>query len=119
MNDQLIPGRFRPYPRGAAVRLLVIEDEPRIAEILRNGLHRAGFATDVVRLCSDAREAFAVTAYDAGILDLGLPDGDGLNLLAHLRGSISVARAAGADALVRSLLREFVFDVAWVSPAFM
>jgi DNA-binding response OmpR family regulator len=68
------------------VRLLVIEDEPRIAEILRNGLHRAGFATDVVRLCSDAREAFAVTAYDAGILDLGLPDGDGLNLLAHLRG---------------------------------
>jgi two-component system, OmpR family, sensor histidine kinase TctE len=33
--------------------------------------------------------------------------------------SVSVARAAGANALVRSLLREFVFDVAWVSPLFM
>ena len=67
------------------MRLLVIEDEPRIAEILKSGLQRAGFAVDVVRRCNDAREALAVTIYDAAILDLGLPDGDGLDLLAELR----------------------------------
>jgi DNA-binding response OmpR family regulator len=69
------------------VRLLVIEDEPRIAEILKSGLQRAGFAVDVVRRCADAREALAVTIYDAAILDLGLPDGDGLHLLAELRSA--------------------------------
>ena len=67
------------------MRLLVIEDEPRIAEILKNGLTRAGFVVDLVRLLADAREALALTAYDAAILDLGLPDGDGLKLLEELR----------------------------------
>ena len=68
-----------------SVRLLVIEDEPRIEEILKKGLERAGFVVDVVRFCNDAKEALAVTPYDAAILDLGLPDNDGLELLAHLR----------------------------------
>ena len=69
------------------MRLLVIEDELRIAEILKSGLQRAGFAVDVVQLCADAREALALTVYDAAILDLGLPDGDGLDLLAELRSA--------------------------------
>ena len=69
------------------MRLLVIEDEVRIGEILKSALQRAGFAVDVVRLYSDAREVLALTAYDAAILDLGLPDGDGLALLSELRGS--------------------------------
>jgi DNA-binding response OmpR family regulator len=69
------------------VRLLVVDDEPRIAEILKSGLERAGFVVDVVRLCADAREALALTAYDAAILDLGLPDGDGLKLLTQLRAA--------------------------------
>jgi DNA-binding response OmpR family regulator len=67
------------------VRLLVIEDEMRIAEILKNGLEQAGFTVDIVHLLADAREALALTAYDAAILDLGLPDGDGLKLLAEIR----------------------------------
>jgi len=67
------------------VRLLVIEDERRIAEILKNGLVRAGFAVDVVHLLADAQEALALTPYDAAILDLGLPDGDGIELLAEPR----------------------------------
>ena len=69
------------------MRLLVIEDEPRIAEILKSGLRQAGFIVDVVHLCADAREALALTAYDAAILDLGLPDGDGLELLAQVRAA--------------------------------
>jgi DNA-binding response OmpR family regulator len=67
------------------MRLLVIEDEPRIAEILRPPLEQAGFTVDFVRLCAEGRAALASHPYDAAILDLGLPDGDGLNLLAELR----------------------------------
>ena len=69
------------------MRLLVIEDEPRIAEILKSALQHAGFTVDVVALYVDAREALAVTVYDAAILDLGLPDGDGINLLSDLRSA--------------------------------
>jgi len=67
------------------VRLLVIEDEGRIAEILRSALSRSGFAVDTVGLCDDARAALEVNPYDAVILDLGLPDGDGLALLREMR----------------------------------
>jgi len=67
------------------MRLLVIEDEPRIADILKAGLERAGFALDVVCCYADAKEALALGSYDAAILDLGLPDGDGMDLLAGLR----------------------------------
>ena len=69
------------------MRLLVIEDEPRIAEIFKSALQRAGFAVDVVGFRADAREALALTAYDSAILDLGLPDGDGIDLLAELRAA--------------------------------
>jgi DNA-binding response OmpR family regulator len=67
------------------VRLLVIEDEVRIAEILRSALSRSGFTVDAVGLSSDARAALEVNPYDAVILDLGLPDGDGLALLKDMR----------------------------------
>jgi DNA-binding response OmpR family regulator len=67
------------------VRLLVIEDEVRITEILRSALSRSGFAVDAVGRCGDARAALEVNPYDAVILDLGLPDGDGLALLKDMR----------------------------------
>ena len=67
------------------MRLLVVEDEPRISELIKAALERAEFVVDTVRVRADAREALANTPYDAAILDLGLPDGDGLELLAELR----------------------------------
>jgi DNA-binding response OmpR family regulator len=67
------------------MRLLIVEDEARIAELVQGALARAGFAIDAVALCADARAALAVTSYDAAIIDLGLPDGDGLSLLGDLR----------------------------------
>jgi DNA-binding response OmpR family regulator len=67
------------------MRLLVIEDKPRIADLVKAGLVRAGFAVDVVAQCADARLALAVTPYDAAVVDLGLPDGDGLSLVRELR----------------------------------
>ena len=67
------------------MRLLIVEDETRIAELAKGALGRVGFAVDVVTLCADARAALAVTPYDAAIVDLGLPDGDGLELLGEMR----------------------------------
>ena len=67
------------------MRLLVVEDEPRIAEMIKAALERAEFVVDTVRLRADAREALANIPYDAAILDIGLPDGDGLDLLRELR----------------------------------
>jgi DNA-binding response OmpR family regulator len=69
----------------ANMRLLIIEDEARIVEILRSALSRSGFAVDAVGRCGDARAALEVNPYDAVILDLGLPDGDGLVLLKDMR----------------------------------
>lgn len=67
------------------MRLLVVEDETRIVEVLRAALGRAGFVVDAVTTVANARAAVPFIAYDAIILDLGLPDGDGLELLGELR----------------------------------
>jgi DNA-binding response OmpR family regulator len=69
------------------VRLLVVEDEPRITEILRAALEKAGFAVDAVSTCADARAALSLNPYDIAILDLGLPDGDGMTLLDEVRST--------------------------------
>jgi DNA-binding response OmpR family regulator len=69
------------------MRILVVEDEKRLAEILKAALVRAGFAVDAVTRSGDAREALAATPYDAVILDLGLPDGDGIDMLRELRSA--------------------------------
>src|SRR5215467_10735865 len=67
------------------MRLLIVEDEVRIAELLGQALAQSGFTVDTARLCADARGALATATYDALILDLGLPDGDGVRLLRELR----------------------------------
>ena len=69
------------------MRVLVVEDEQRIAEILKTGLSKAGFSVDVVGRCADARATLALNPYDAAIVDLGLPDGDGLTVLGSLGSS--------------------------------
>ena len=67
------------------MRLLLVEDEARIVDVLRAALSRAGFAVDAVETVAAARAALPLIAYDTVILDLGLPDGDGLALLTGLR----------------------------------
>ncbi len=67
------------------MRLLVVEDETRIVELLQVALRRAGFVVDAFATASAGREALSFIAYDAAVLDLGLPDGDGLELLASMR----------------------------------
>jgi DNA-binding response OmpR family regulator len=71
----------------SGVRILVIEDEVRIIEILQKALSRAGFAVDTANRCAEAYEALSLATYDAAVLDLGLPDCDGRELLAGLQSS--------------------------------
>jgi DNA-binding response OmpR family regulator len=67
------------------MRLLIIEDEARIAELVQSALSRAGFAVDTVGTAADATATLEIGSYDIAILDLGLPDGDGIEVLAHAR----------------------------------
>jgi two-component system OmpR family response regulator len=55
------------------VKLLVIEDDIRMAGLLRRGLAQEGWAVDVVKDAVDARHAVASTPFDAVVCDVGLP----------------------------------------------
>jgi DNA-binding response OmpR family regulator len=67
------------------MRVLLVEDNDRLADLASKGLKDAGFVIDRVALVDEALTAFRATRYDAGILDLTLPDGDGLQVLKSLR----------------------------------
>jgi DNA-binding response OmpR family regulator len=67
------------------MRLLLIEDNHRLADYLATGLRNGGFAVDHVTTTADAEGALAGTHYDSLLLDLGLPDRDGLVWLGDQR----------------------------------
>ncbi|MDN2567133.1 response regulator transcription factor [Aquibium sp. A9E412] len=67
------------------MRILVVEDDPMLLDGLSVGLGLAGFTVDAVQTCEDASSALAAQDYDAVVLDLMLPDGSGLDVLAALR----------------------------------
>lgn len=67
------------------MRLLIVEDNEELAELLAKGLQTAGYESDTLSSIEEARSVLETTFYAALILDLGLPDGDGLELLRELR----------------------------------
>jgi two-component system response regulator QseB len=67
------------------MRILLVEDHHELASLLMSGLTRQGYACDVATSLSEAQEALTLAPYAAMILDLGLPDGDGLDWLANKR----------------------------------
>ena len=67
------------------MRLLVVEDNAQLSQLLAKGLGIAGYETDLLATAAEARAALLTTTYAAVILDLGLPDGDGLSILRELR----------------------------------
>jgi DNA-binding response OmpR family regulator len=67
------------------MRLLIVEDNEELAELLAKGLRSAGYEADILSSIEEARSVLETTFYAALILDLGLPDGDGLELLRELR----------------------------------
>ncbi|MGA8568979.1 MAG: response regulator transcription factor [Candidatus Binataceae bacterium] len=73
-----------------AARLLVVEDEAKLAANLKRGLGEAGFAVDVAPSAETARAALSQNGYDLMLLDLRLPGQDGLEFLADLRAAGAV-----------------------------
>ena len=69
------------------MRLLLVEDEDELADLVRTKLTGEGFAVDIAGSVEDAQAAMDTTSYDAVILDLRLPDGDGLAVLRGVRAS--------------------------------
>ena len=63
------------------MRILVIEDEPNLRRQLEGALEQAGYAVDTASDGEDGHYMGANEAYDAVILDLGLPGLDGLTVL--------------------------------------
>jgi two-component system OmpR family response regulator len=91
------------------MRILVVEDDNKIASFVVKGLKQAGFAVD---RCADGEEALVLaetTAYDAAIVDIMLPKLDGLSLVQRLRGRkirtpvIFLSAKASVDDRVRGL----------------
>lgn len=68
------------------MRLLLVEDDLELARALADALDRRGFSSDLAHGFDDARQMLECTQYAALILDLGLPDGDGIALIQLLRG---------------------------------
>jgi DNA-binding response OmpR family regulator len=67
------------------MRILVVEDDPVLSDGLKVGLGLSGATVDAVATCADACAALAASTFDAVVLDLMLPDGSGLKVLADLR----------------------------------
>ena len=84
--------------------ILIVEDEPRIVAFLTKGLKAAGFAPHTTSTGLEAVELALQTNFDLIILDVGLPDIDGFEVLQRLRGqgvtapvSMLTARSSVAD----------------------
>jgi len=63
----------------------VVEDNEELARLLAQRLQASGYATDLLTTADEARAAVTITRYTAVVLDLGLPDGDGLSILREIR----------------------------------
>src|SRR5271154_6572069 len=79
------------------MRILVVEDEKRIADFLTRGLQGAGYAVDSAANGANALEMVHTTDYDLVILDIMLPDMDGLKILEKIRN-----RKTGPPVLILS-----------------
>ena len=67
------------------MKILVIEDEKKIAALIRKGLTAAGFVVDLIPHGDDGFIAATTRPYDAVVLDIMLPGRDGLSILRNLR----------------------------------
>ena len=66
------------------MKLLIIEDEASLSQMMQRALQEAGFVVETARTCAEAEEKIDLYEYDCVLLDLRLPDGDGFTLLRRL-----------------------------------
>jgi len=69
------------------VRLLVVEDDPKMASVLRRGLEREGYVVEVAATGEDAVWAGTEFDFDAVLLDASIPEPDGFEVCRRLRGA--------------------------------
>jgi two-component system response regulator PilR (NtrC family) len=103
-----------PVARGAR-RVLVVDDEPDICELLELTLVKMGLAVDTAGTVGDAREMLKDTRFDLCLTDMRLPDGDGLELVRHIAGlaqdvPVAVITAYGSAENAVAALKAGAFD---------
>jgi DNA-binding response OmpR family regulator len=69
------------------MKILVVEDQSRMGLFVEKALAEQGYSARIVGTCAAARDALCESSYGAVILDIGLPDGDGLDLLREWRSA--------------------------------
>jgi two-component system copper resistance phosphate regulon response regulator CusR len=80
------------------MRILLVEDDPTLARHTTQFLRRSGFAVDAAETGEDGLQLAAINAYDAVVLDLGLPGIDGREVCRRLRARDANARVVMATA---------------------
>ncbi len=85
------------------MRMLLLEDNARLRAVVGDSLRRNEYLVDAVGTAVAFRSAVAVVRYDLFIVDLGLPDGDGLTLIRELR-------AAGCEAPILVITAQAAID---------
>ena len=69
------------------MKVLIVEDQQRLGTFLEQGLKECAYTVTWVQTCAGALDALADSSYDVILLDLGLPDGDGIDLLRQWRSA--------------------------------
>ena len=69
------------------MKILIVEDEPSLRELMERSLRKEQHVVETARTYAEAEDKLAVYAYDCVLLDIMLPDGDGLRLLGELKSS--------------------------------
>jgi DNA-binding response OmpR family regulator len=91
------------------MRMLLLEDNARLQAVVSDSLRTNEYLVDAVGTAAAFRSAVAVVRYDLFIIDLGLPDGDGLVLIRELRSAgceapiLVITAQAAIDARVSGL----------------
>ncbi len=86
-DHKLSPDTTVRIEASTARSILVVEDDPDIAMALQDLLEFEGYQVDCAQTCRQAFSSIEQHAYDAVLLDLGLPDGDGCSILEKLQVS--------------------------------
>ena len=76
----------------ARAHLLVVDDEPSILTTLQKALTLEGYGVDVAGGVSVAEERLGKRSYDMVLLDVSLPDGDGVSLLERIARRAATSR---------------------------
>ncbi len=107
--------RSERRPRGELSRVLVVDDEPDIRELIDLTLSRMGLAAACVGTVGEARQALAEGDFQLCLTDMRLPDGDGLEVVRciaehHAQTPVAVITAYGSTENAVAALKAGAFD---------